>query len=398
MSTSSPTTSDRISALLREHPLIDGHNDLPWHARAEAGYDFDKLDIATDLTGRGHTDLARLRTGGVGAQFWSVFVPSNLPAGKAVTATLEQIDAVHQMVARYSTDLGLARTAEEVERVFASGRIASLLGAEGGQSIDSSLATLRMLYVLGVRYMTLTHNDNNPWADSATDEPAHGGLTRFGVEVVREMNRIGMMVDLSHVSADTMRAALAASTAPVIFSHSSAYAVCSSPRNAPDDVLGTLRDNNGVIMGTFVPDFVSQACADWRAESREAAIADGVDPKDHVAFTAYNKQRAEQQPKPVATLADVVAHFVHPREVAGIDHIGVGGDYDGVDKLPEGLADVSTYPALLGALADLGWSDDDLAKVAGRNVLRVMRDVEAVARDEQQTRGPSLATIAELDG
>lgn len=398
MSTSSPTTSDRISALLREHPLIDGHNDLPWHARAEAGYDFDKLDIATDLTGRGHTDLARLRTGGVGAQFWSVFVPSNLPAGKAVTATLEQIDAVHQMVARYSTDLGLARTADEVERVFASGRIASLLGAEGGQSIDSSLATLRMLYVLGVRYMTLTHNDNNPWADSATDEPAHGGLTRFGVEVVREMNRIGMMVDLSHVSADTMRAALAASTAPVIFSHSSAYAVCSSPRNAPDDVLGTLRDNNGVIMGTFVPDFVSQACADWRAESREAAIADGVDPKDHVAFTAYNKQRAEQQPKPVATLADVVAHFVHLREVAGIDHIGVGGDYDGVDKLPEGLADVSTYPALLGALADLGWSDDDLAKVAGRNVLRVMRDVEAVARDEQQTRGPSLATIAELDG
>ena len=398
MSTSSPTTSDRISALLREHPLIDGHNDLPWHARAEAGYDFDKLDIATDLTGRGHTDLARLRTGGVGAQFWSVFVPSNLPAGKAVTATLEQIDAVHQMVARYSTDLGLARTAEEVERVFASGRIASLLGAEGGQSIDSSLATLRMLYVLGVRYMTLTHNDNNPWADSATDEPAHGGLTRFGVEVVREMNRIGMMVDLSHVSADTMRAALAASTAPVIFSHSSAYAVCSSPRNAPDDVLGTLRDNNGVIMGTFVPDFVSQACADWRAESREAAIADGVDPKGHVAFTAYNKQRAEQQPKPVATLADVVAHFVHLREVAGIDHIGVGGDYDGVDKLPEGLADVSTYPALLGALADLGWSDDDLAKVAGRNVLRVMRDVEAVARDEQQTRGPSLATIAELDG
>lgn len=398
MSTSSPTTSDRISALLREHPLIDGHNDLPWHARAEAGYDFDKLDIATDLTGRGHTDLARLRTGGVGAQFWSVFVPSNLPEGKAVTATLEQIDAVHQMVARYSTDLGLARTADEVERVFASGRIASLLGAEGGQSIDSSLATLRMLYVLGVRYMTLTHNDNNPWADSATDEPAHGGLTRFGVEVVREMNRIGMMVDLSHVSADTMRAALAASTAPVIFSHSSAYAVCSSPRNAPDDVLETLRDNNGVIMGTFVPDFVSQACADWRAESREAAIADGVDPKDHVAFTAYNKQRAEQHPKPVATLADVVAHFVHLREVAGIDHIGVGGDYDGVDKLPEGLADVSTYPALLGALADLGWSDDDLAKVAGRNVLRVMRDVEAVARDEQQTRGPSLATIAELDG
>lgn len=398
MSTTSPTTSDRIAALLREHPLIDGHNDLPWHARAEAGYDFDRLDIATDLSGRGHTDLPRLRSGGLGAQFWSVFVPSNLPEGKAVTATLEQIDAVHQMVARYSGDLALARTADEVERVFASGRIASLLGAEGGQSIDSSLATLRMLYVLGVRYMTLTHNDNNPWADSATDEPVHHGLSRFGVEVVREMNRIGMMVDLSHVSADTMRAALAASTAPVIFSHSSAYAVCSSPRNAPDDVLETLRDKNGVIMGTFVPDFVSQACADWRAESRDAAIADGVDPKDHIAFTAYNQQRAVQHPKPVATLADVVAHFVHLREVAGIDHIGVGGDYDGVDALPQGLEDVSCYPALLGELADLGWSDDDLAKVAGRNVLRVMRDVEAVARDEQQTRPPSLATIAELDG
>ena len=390
-------TAERIAALLREHPLIDGHNDLPWHARAEAGYDFDKHDIAGDLSGRGHTDIPRLRKGGVGAQFWSVFVPSNLPDGTAVTATLEQIDPVHQMVARYSDDFGLARTADEVERVFASGRIASLLGAEGGQSIDSSLATLRMLYVLGVRYMTLTHNDNNPWADSATDEPVHGGLTAFGVEVVREMNRIGMMVDLSHVSADTMRDALAASTAPVIFSHSCAYAVCSSPRNAPDDVLTTLKQKNGVIMATFVPDFVSQACADWRAESREAALAEGVDPKDHIKFTEFNKQRAQQHPKPVATLDDVVAHYTYLREAVGVDHIGVGGDYDGVDRLPDGLEDVSTYPALFVALAELGWSDDDLAKVAGRNVLRVMRDVEAVARDEQQTRPPSLKTIGELD-
>ncbi|MBD2758507.1 dipeptidase [Yimella sp. cx-573] len=387
------TTTERIAELLRTHPLIDGHNDLPWRARADVGYDFDQLDIATELGARSHTDIPRLRRGGVGAQFWSVFVPSNLPEGKAVTATLEQIDAVHQMVARYSDDFGLARTADEVERVFASGRIASLLGAEGGQSIDSSLAALRVLYVLGVRYMTLTHNDNNPWADSATDVPVHNGLSDFGVEVVREMNRIGMMVDLSHVSADTMRDALAASTAPVIFSHSSAYAVCSSPRNAPDDVLETLRANNGIIMTTFVPDFVSQACADWRAESREAALAAGVDPKDHIAFTAFNIERAKSTPKPVATLADVVAHYVHLREAVGIDHIGVGGDYDGVDALPQGLEDVSTYPALFAELAELGWSDEDLAKVAGGNMLRVMREVEAVAAQEQQTRPPSLATI-----
>lgn len=392
-------TTDHIRELLQRTPLIDGHNDLPWLARAEVGYDFDRLDIATELgLGRSHTDIPRLRRGGVGAQFWSVFVPSNLPEGKAVTATLEQVDAVHQMIGRYQGDLGLARTADEVEQVFASGRIASLLGAEGGQSIDSSLAALRMLYVLGVRYMTLTHNDNNPWADSATDVPAHGGLTAFGRAVVREMNRIGMMVDLSHVSADTMRDALATTTAPVIFSHSSAYAVCASPRNAPDDVLETLRDQDGVIMATFVPDFVSQACADWREEARNAALADGVDPKDHVVFTQYIQQRATRHPRPRATLDDVVAHYTHLREVVGVEHIGVGGDYDGVDVLPEGLADVSCYPALLAALAEQGWSDDDLADVAGRNVLRVMRDVEAVAREEQQRRGPSLKTITELDG
>ncbi|GAB3585360.1 dipeptidase [Calidifontibacter terrae] len=387
------TSPERIRELLAHHPVIDGHNDLPWQARAEAAYDFDRYDLATDLSARGHTDIARLRRGGVGAQFWSVFVPSNLPEGKAVTATLEQIDAVHQMVARYSDDFGIARTADEVEQVIASGRIASLLGAEGGQSIDSSLAALRMLYVLGVRYMTLTHNDNNPWADSATDEPVHHGLSPFGHDVVREMNRIGMLVDLSHVSADTMRAALATSKAPVIFSHSSSYAVCSSPRNAPDDVLATLRANHGVIMATFVPDFVSQACADYRAEAREEAMAQGVDPKDHIAFTAFTTARQDDHPKPVATLSDVVAHFEHLREVVGIDHLGVGGDYDGVDRLPEGLADVSCYPALFAQLADLGWSDDDLAKVSGGNILRVLREAEAVAHDLQQSTPPSLVRI-----
>ncbi len=394
---SSPSL-DRVRDLLAKHPLIDGHNDLPWAARDLVRYDFDKLDVEAGTDGRTHTDVPRLREGCLGGQFWSVYVPSNQPGSEALTQTLEQIDAVHQMVGRWPESFGIARTADEVESVFASGRVASLLGAEGGQSIDSSLAALRMLYVLGVRYMTLTHNDNNPWADSATDEPAHGGLTRFGVEVVREMNRIGMLVDLSHVHADTMRAALAASESPVIFSHSSARAVCNSPRNAPDDVLETLRDKNGVIMSTFVPGFVSQACAQWRKDAGDAAREAGIAPTDVAAFQKFSADWAQEHPQPVATLDDVIAHFVHIREVAGIDHIGVGGDYDGVSVLPEGMGDVSSYPKLFAALADLGWSDEDLAKVAGGNVLRVLRDAEAVARDLQQKRGPSVATIEELDG
>lgn len=386
-----------ITDLLREHPLIDGHNDLPWAAREQVGYDFDRLDVSGDTSDRTHTDIPRLRAGCVGGQFWSVFVPASLTGDTAVSATLEQIDAVHQLVARYPDDLGLAGTADEVEAVFRSGRIASLLGAEGGHSINSSLATLRTMYALGVRYLTLTHNDNVPWADSATDEPVLGGLSRFGIEVVREMNRTGMLVDLSHVSADTMRDALAASEAPVIFSHSSARAVADSPRNAPDDVLETLRDRNGVIMATFVPAFVSPACAEYRREASEAARAAGVKPTDIDAFKPFAQEYERTHPVPTASIDDVVAHFVHIREVAGIDHIGVGGDYDGVPGLPVGLEDVSRYPAVFAALRDLGWSDDDLAKVAGGNVLRVLRDAEAVARDLQQTRGPSLATIDELD-
>lgn len=386
-----------ITDLLREHPLIDGHNDLPWAARQSVRYDFDRLDVSGDTSDRTHTDIPRLRKGCVGGQFWSVFVPASLTGDTAVSATLEQIDAVHQLVGRYPDDLGIARTADEVLEVFRSGRIASLLGAEGGHSISSSLATLRMMYVLGVRYLTLTHNDNVPWADSATDEPVLGGLSRFGVEVVREMNRTGMLVDLSHVSADTMRDALAASEAPVIFSHSSARAVADSPRNAPDDVLETLRDRNGVIMATFVPAFVSPACAEYRREATEAARAQGVRPSDLDAFERFAQEYQRTHPMPTATIDDVVAHFVHIREVAGIDHIGVGGDYDGVPGLPVGLEDVSRYPAVFEALRERGWSDDDLAKVAGGNVLRVLRDAEAVARDLQQTRGPSLATIEELD-
>jgi membrane dipeptidase len=381
----------RVTELLRRHPLIDGHNDLLWEARQQVGYDFDRLDLSQRMTTT-HTNLPRLWDGGVGAQFWSAWVPSTLPGGKAVIQTLEQVDAIHQMVARYGDRLGFARTADELEAVFASGRIASLIGAEGGHSIGCSLAVLRMLHVLGVRYLTLTHNDNAPWADSATDEPAIGGLSSFGVEVVREMNRIGMLVDLSHVSADTMRHALRVSEVPVMFSHSSARAVCDVPRNVPDDVLETLRDKEGICMVTFVPKFISPASAAWHKEAAEAAAVVGVKATDHVAYSTFVISYRTEHPGPAATIDDVVAHIEHVRDVAGINHVGVGGDYDGTDELPIGLEDVSGYPRLFAVLADRGWSDNDLIKLAGANLLRVMRDAEAGARDLQATRGPSLAT------
>ncbi|MFD1545818.1 dipeptidase [Nonomuraea guangzhouensis] len=384
----SSSTSHRVARLLREHPLIDGHNDLPWTARKLAGYDFDRLDIGGDTSDRTHTDLPRLAAGMVGGQFWSVFVPCR-PAEDAVTATLEQIDCVLAMVRRYPDRLALATTADEVERVFAGGRIASLMGAEGGHSIDCSLGALRMLYALGVRYMTLTHNDNTPWADSATDEPVNHGLSAFGEEVVREMNRLGMLVDLSHVSADTMRDALRVTRAPVIFSHSSARAVCSAPRNVPDDVLETLAANGGVCMATFVPDFVSQDAREWRLAATDAARSAGVDTHDYEAFHEFLNVRAKAHPRPAVTTDHVVAHLEHIREVSGIDHLGIGGDYDGCDGLPSGLEDVTGYPRLFAALADRGWSDADLAKVAGRNVLRVLRQAEATADDLRLREEPS---------
>lgn len=367
---------DRVTALLREHPLVDGHNDLAWEARKRAAYDWDRLDIAGPTPT--HTDLPRLRRGCVGGQFWSVFVPSTLPRDEAVIQTLEQVDAVHAMVSRYADQLALAGTADEVEAVFASGRIASLMGAEGGHSIGESLGVLRVLYRLGVRYLTLTHNDNTPWADSATDEPVHGGLTDFGREVVREMNRIGMLVDLSHVSEETMDAALDTSTAPVIFSHSSARALCSTPRNVPDRVLERLPANGGVCMAVFAEQFVSQEAWDWRQEAAAAAVEAGIVPTDLEQFVPFSERYAEQRPQPRATLEQVVAHLEHLRQVAGVDHVGIGGDYDGVRQLPVGLEDVSCYPHLFAALAERGWSDEDLVKLAGGNVLRVLRDAESV--------------------
>src|SRR5690606_35651006 len=376
--TTAETTADRVAALLEKHPVWDGHNDLPWELREQVSYDLEALDVAQRLTTT-HTDLPRLREGGVGAQFWSVYVPSTLQGGAAVTATLEQVDCVLRLVERYPDTLRLARTAADVEQAWRDGRIASLMGAEGGHSIDGSLAVLRMLHALGVRYMTLTHNDNVPWADSATDAEVLGGLSGFGEDVVREMNRIGMLVDLSHTSAGTMRHALRVTSAPVIFSHSSARAVGDAPRNLPDDVLGTLATNGGVCMVTFVPQFVSPDVARWRDEGARAAAEEGIRNADIGAFEPFVARWRADHPQPRSTLADVVAHVEHVREVAGVDHVGLGGDYDGTPTLPEGLDDVTGYPRLLAALADNGWSDADLAKLTSGNVLRVLHDAEGVA-------------------
>ncbi|MGQ4384985.1 dipeptidase [Streptomyces sp. SAS_270] len=388
---------DQARALLAEFPVVDGHNDLPWALREQVRYDLGARDIATDQSAHLHTDLARLRAGAVGAQFWSVYVRSDQPG--AVPATLEQIDCVRQLIARYPKDLRGALTAADMEAARAEGRIASLMGAEGGHSIANSLATLRALYALGVRYMTLTHNDNNAWADSATDEPGVGGLSAFGRAVVAEMNREGMLVDLSHVAATTMRDALDATSAPVIFSHSSSRAVCDHPRNIPDDVLERLPANGGVAMVTFVPKFVLQAAVDWTAAADENMRAHGF---HHLATTpeAMKVHRAfeETNPRPLATVSTVADHLDHMREVAGIDHLGIGGDYDGTAFTPDGLGDVSGYPNLIAELLDRGWSGTDLAKLTWQNAVRVLGAAEDVARELQTTRGPSNATLEQLDG
>ncbi|MEV7506027.1 dipeptidase [Streptomyces sp. NPDC093018] len=391
------TNLDEARALLREFPVVDGHNDLPWALREKAGYDLDRLDIAGHQHGHLHTDIPRLRAGGVGAQYWSVYVPAEQP--DPVAATLEQIDCVRQLLDRYQADLAPALTAADMEAARGEGRIASLMGAEGGHSIANSLGTLRGLYALGVRYMTLTHNSNVDWADSATDTPRANGLTAFGREVVREMNRLGMLVDLSHVAPSTMRDALDASTAPVVFSHSSARAVCDHPRNIPDDVLERLPANGGVAMVTFVPKFVLQAAVDWTAEADENMRAHGLHHLDTTA-EAMKVHRAfeERTPRPIATVPVIADHLDHMREVAGIDHLGIGGDYDGTAFTPDGLNDVSGYPNLLAELLDRGWSKADLAKLTWQNSVRVLGAAEDVARDLRSKQAPSNATIESLDG
>ncbi|MER5847839.1 dipeptidase [Streptomyces sp. NPDC002012] len=388
----------RAAELLAEYPVVDGHNDLPWALREQVGYDLDARDIATDQSAHLHTDIPRLRAGGVGAQFWSVYVRSDMAGDEAVSATLEQIDVVTELLERYPADLRRALTADDMETARTEGRIASLMGAEGGHSINNSLGTLRALHALGVRYMTLTHNDNIAWADSATDEPGVGGLSPFGHEVVREMNRTGMLVDLSHVAATTMRDALDTSTAPVIFSHSSSRAICDHPRNIPDDVLGRLPANGGIAMATFVPKFVLPAAVAWTHAADENMRAHGLHHLDttaqamkiHAAFETAN-------PRPMATVATIADHLDHMREVAGIDHIGIGGDYDGTAFLPEGLGDVAGYPNLIAELLGRSWSTADLAKLTWQNAVRVLRDAEDVARELSTHRAPSHATIEQLD-
>ncbi len=393
------TTPAAARDLLSRHPILDGHNDLPWTLRVADEVDLDTTDLAGPVPAI-QTDLPRLARGGVGAQFWSVYVTADLEGETAVTTTLEQIDLVHELIRRYPDALELALTAADVERITAAGKVASLIGAEGGHSIGCSLGTLRALYALGVRYLTLTHNRSLPWADSATDEPSAGGLTAFGREVVREMQRLGMLVDLSHVSPDTMRDALEVAEGPVIFSHSSALAICDHPRNVPDHILARLPGNGGACMVNFVPAFISQACRDWAQEFAEDMKRRGLDLRNVPGRGQLQAERAAWEaghPRPRVTLAEVADHVEHVREVAGVDHVGIGSDYDGVDWLPEGLEDVSCYPALIAELLGRGWSEAECGKLASGNAVRTLRDAEAAARAISARRGPSRSRIQDLD-
>ena len=385
----------RARRILDGTPLIDGHNDLPWALRQGYGNDPHAVDLSEDLHASTalHTDIPRLRAGGVGAQFWSVYVPATLAPTEAAKETFEQIDTVRRIVAAHPETFELATTADDVERIHRAGRIASLMGIEGGYSIDDSLGLLREFREAGVRYMTLTHSKTTSWADSATDAPKWGGLSPFGEDVVREMNRIGMMVDLSHVSEETMLDAMRVSEAPVIFSHSSARAVTAHPRNVPDSVLSQMDEDGGVVMVTFVPGFISEAVRGWNADrAAEQARLLALSPGDPAAVTAGTLAWDAAHAQPTAGLADVVAHIQHVREVAGVDHVGLGGDFDGVTSLPTGVEGVDAYPRILAALMAAGWTEADIRKLAGENVLRVMRAVEAVAASNAGER-PGLAAI-----
>lgn len=353
---------ERARRVLSATPLIDGHNDLPWAIRQSELAPHDVEAPGHDLRGTTpfHTNIERLRAGMVGGQFWSVYIPFEARAEGAAKVQLEQIDIALQIIDKYPDVFELALTASDVESAFGKGRIASMLGMEGGHAIENSLGALRAFYAMGVRYLTLTHNGTLDWADAANDEARHGGLTRFGQEVVREMNRMGMLVDLSHTSPETMNDALDVSEAPVMWSHAAARGLRDHPRNVPDQVLRRLPDNGGIVMITFVPSFLSE-----------------------------NEQ---------ATIADVADHIEHVASLSGIDHVGIGSDFDGITATPVGLEDVSTFPALFAELSRRGWNDEELSKLAGENILRVMREAEAVARRLQRERTPSTKTIAELDG
>jgi membrane dipeptidase len=394
----------RVDQVLMQTPLIDGHNDLPWEIRERYKGDFNAVDLGSDTrhlpVGADDaalmTDIPRLRAGRVGAQFWSVWIPVNVAGPEAVQMTLEQIDLVKRMTVRYPADFEMAYTAADIRRIHKAHKIASLIGIEGGHQINNSLPVLRQMYDAGARYMTLTHTSNTGWADSATDTPAHDGLTPFGVEVVREMNRLGMLIDLSHVSPATMRAALAASQAPVIYSHSSARALDDHPRNVPDDILRALAVNGGVVMVNFAPGYVSAARNQWQADRAAeqtrynsppyAGLYIGQPDRAKAALAAWDATH----PRPVTTLAQVADHIDHIRQVAGIDHVGLGSDFDGIPDAPVGLEGVDRYPALLEELMRRGWSDPDIAKLAGENLLRAMAAAEKVSLRLRASTAPSV--------
>jgi membrane dipeptidase len=384
--------------LLGSTLLIDGHNDLAWEIRESKTAPRDVA--AYDLRKRSpkHTDLERLRQGKVAAQFWSIYIPGEIKDSGYARVQLEQFDIARRMIARYPDRLELALTADDIERIHKRGRIASLLGMEGGHALENSLGALRAYYDLGARYLTLTHNVTLDWADAALDSARHNGLTEFGREVVREMNRLGMLVDLSHVSPGVMSDALDVSEAPVIFSHSSARALVDHPRNVPDSILARLAKNGGVVMVTFVPAFISPEAAAWDARQREQQ--EGI--KASVTDTAQQRRLLDEwkatHPQPPTTLLQVADHIEHVRDVAGVDHVGIGSDFDGIDTVPEGLEDISKFPDLFAELIRRGWSDGDLKKLAGQNLLRAFRAAEATAARLQKIREPSTKTIEELDG
>lgn len=380
------TPEEVARAALAAAPVWDGHNDVPIQLRARFGNvigDFDFADTSEEVDEEGqpmHTDLARLDAGKVGAQFWSVYVSASLPEPEAVVATLEQIDVTKRLIERYPDDLALALTSADVRRAIDEGKVASLIGMEGGHSIGSSLAVLRQMYDLGARYLTLTHSKNTPWADSASADPQHDGLTEFGEKVVREMQRIGMLVDLSHVSEATMLDALAVAEAPVIFSHSGARGVNGHSRNVPDSVLSRLKENGGVVMVVGLPGYLSETLRQRNAnraaeEARLKALWQGQPDAVKAALDAWDKAN----PAPEATVADMADHIDHIRRVAGIDHIGLGGDYDGMASGPAGMEDVAGYPNLFAELARRGYSQEDLEKISSRNMMRVLREVESYA-------------------
>jgi membrane dipeptidase len=406
----SPEYPIRVARILAETPLIDGHNDLPWRIRESYDGKLSKIDLSHDIrltsladNSSTMTDIPRLRNGHVGGQFWSVYVPVDLHGALAVQTTVEQIDLVRRMALQYPADLEIAYTAADIRRIHRSGRIASLIGIEGGHQINNSLPVLRELYTLGARYMTLTHILNTDWADSATDSPKHHGLTSFGREVIREMNRLGMLVDLSHVSPETMRAAIQVSEAPVIFSHSSARALVDHPRNVPDDVLVMLAQNGGVVMVNFYPGYISEACNQWDAEHAAAqarfssppyaGLYVGQPDRAQIALDEWTKSH----PAPQATVSDVADHIEHIRRVAGIDHVGLGSDFDGIPVTPQGLEGPDKYPSLLVELLRRGWTDQDIAKIAGENILRALAAAQGVAARPRTARMPSEETIEVLD-